>query len=203
MEVPTFDLSDKQAEAAYALASHAEHVQGGMQLDERPPVALGGVSLGAPPPGAEEGEEEDDEPSFGWEEPTVDTPKELLELWRRAEAGEHRIELKRLLEKFPHLRGVPQRAPDNNMRGDQKKREDKFLKVMQQNFLNILRISAHQLATPEPQVALQLWQYCAELYFKVLQERNEMSLPGCTKTQQGFLFTNEDVEQVKAEQSIN
>ena len=28
VEVPTFDLSDKQAEAAYALASHAEHVQG-------------------------------------------------------------------------------------------------------------------------------------------------------------------------------
>ena len=100
MEVPTFDLSDKQAEAAYALASHAEHVQGGMQLDERPPVALGGVSLGAPPAGEEEGEEEDDEPSFGWEEPTVDTPKELLELWRRAEEGEHRIELKQPVEKF-------------------------------------------------------------------------------------------------------
>ena len=122
VEVPTFDPSDKQAEAAYALASHAEHVQGGMQLDERPPVALGGVSLGAPPAEEEEGDEEVDEPSFGWEEPTVDTPKELLELWRRAEAGEHRIELKRLLEKFPQLRGLPQRAPDNNMRGDQKKR---------------------------------------------------------------------------------
>ena len=203
VEVPTFDLSDKQAEAAYALASHAEHVQGGMQVDERPPVASGGVSLGAPPAGAEEREEEEDEPSFGWEEPTVDTPKELLEDWRRAEEGEHRIEVKRLLEKFPHLRGLPQRAPDNNMRGDHKKREDKFLKVMQQNVLNILRISAHQLATPEPQVALQLWQYCAELYFKVLQERKEMSLPGCTKEQQGLLFSKEDVQQVKAEQSIN
>ena len=69
MEVPTFDLSDKQAEAAYALASHAEHVQGGMQVDERPSVASGGVSLGAPPERAEEGEEEEGEPSFGWEDP--------------------------------------------------------------------------------------------------------------------------------------
>ena len=224
VEVPTFVLSDKQAEAAYALAAHAETIMGqpGHTLE-----GLGQITSGKgednnmlPNNPGEEEEEEDEEAVFGWEEPTVEAPKELQELWGRAASGTYRIEMRKLLEKYPMLRGLPRRAPENNMKGDSKKREDKFLKVIQQHLLHILRVQAHLLASPSQATTLQLWQYIAELYHKVLQERKELSLPGfvgsgklshlresishrSSAAPQEVLFSKEDVQNVKAERAIN
>ena len=57
-----------------------------------------------------------------------------------------------------------------------------------------------------PQVELQVWQYLAELHFKICQERRELAVPGISKvTQSGTteaLFTDEDVKAQRLELNI-
>jgi hypothetical protein len=190
IEIPVLELEGREAEASYAMVQALEDSP---MPEAKPP----------PKPAESDSEEEEEPPVFGWEEPEVEAPKELLELWRRAQDGDHRIEVKKLLDSNARFKGLPTRSPENNMRADSKNRTDKFLRVVQQNLLNFLRVQGHQLQAPKLEVQLQLWQYVAELYQKILIERKDLSLPGCTKEQQDHLFTKEDVSHVKNDQSIN
>ena len=61
---------------------------------------------------------------FPWDDVTVQLPKELQALWGRACAGEHRVDLKKLLEEPNRFAELPARAPENNLLPEQHKRSD-------------------------------------------------------------------------------
>ena len=143
---------------------------------------------------------------FGWDEEEEELPKELLALWQRAQSGEQRIEIRKLLEAFPRLAHIPARAAENNLLPDYRKKQDAFLKQVSQNVLNALRLMSYQWLRPVDQaVQLQLWQYLAELHFKVSAERRELAVPGIGRLQHVFgevLFTEEDVKQRRMESNL-
>ena len=141
---------------------------------------------------------------FGWEDPEVEPPAELLVLWSRACTGANRIDIRRLLEMHPRIRGIPVKAPENNLRSDRFAKTDKILKVTQQSLLHILRVFAQSI-TPSSsmETQLQLWQYTAELYHKLLLERKELAVPGlAVGDSQDCLFTKEDVNNFKNQRSV-
>ena len=190
IDLPTVDLPQECAEAAFALAHHYDH------QEEQPREAPVAVS----------DSDEDDEPvRFGWEEEEQPLPRELLELWQRASSGTQRIEVRKLLELHPRLAQVPARAQENNLCPEHRKKADQFLKSVSQHLLNALRLMTYRwLRDPNPQLELQIWQYLAELHFKVMQERRELSVPGINRlaSSSDALFTEEDVKAQRAENNI-
>ena len=186
VELPQMEMSQESSGAAFAIAAYAEELCSGNK------------------PG-EESSEDDDDLKFDWDEEEIPLPKELLQLWQRAEKGEHRIDVRRLLSEHAKLAGVPARAPENNLQQWAKTRHDKFLKVVSQSLLNIVRVLGNSYARPTqktPQVNLQIWQHLCELYQRIQEERKDASVPGSSRSNQDNLWTPEDVKQQKMETSL-
>ena len=134
-------------------------------------------------------------------------PRELLALWNRATSGDKRVDIKKLLETVPRYCGIPSRPPENNLHQlGHRQKADRFLRTVQQSLLHLIRIHAAQLVKPQQDVGLQAFQYLAEQYHKILEERRELAVPGITKTTgQGGeeqLFSAEDVKLQKQDQGI-
>ena len=140
---------------------------------------------------------------FNWDEPEAELPRPLQELWRRAEQGTKRVDLKRLLDSTPRYAGLPARAPENNLGAFGKSRQDRFLRQLQQSLLHVLRLGAAQYDEPDGAASLQCWQYVSQLYWKIQEERKDLSVPGLVKDQQQeVLFSKEDVLQQKSEVNL-
>jgi hypothetical protein len=187
VDLPPTDLAADCAEAAFALAHLQEHPG----------------DKASPPPNESDSDEE--EVRFGWEEAEQPLPRELQELWQRAATGTQRIEVRRLLEQYPRLQGIPSRAAENQLIPEFKKRQDSFLKAADQHLLNGLRLMAHRfLASPATPLELQLFQYLGELHFKFNQERRELAVPGIRKSGEVVegLFSEEDVKSQRLDASI-
>eukprot|EP00667_Euglena_gracilis_P011756 EG_transcript_12027 len=192
VDVPQLDLEPEAAAAAFAIASQAE------QHDTEEPQQ------------EEEGEEE--ETKFSWDQPEVTTPKELTELWSRAQRNEHRIDVRPLFEVLAPLAGIPARAPENQLIPAHRKKQDQFLRSVSQNVLQVVRLLGHNWVPqtteviPRGQVNLQIFQLLGEVYYKIQSERKELAVPGITRTSTSHtdsLFTEDDVRQHRMDNNIN
>ena len=182
LDVGALELSTEQAEAAFGIMSGLE------QEDNNP---------------EEENEEEEDNLQFPWDRAELELPREAAELWRRAETGCKKVEIAKLLEATPVYAGLPARAPENNLGWLGKSRGDKFLKQVQQSVLHLLRVGIGQLSQPKTEVALQAWQYTAQLYWKINAERRDQAVPGIHREPDGeVLFSREDVQQQRVDQGV-
>ena len=107
VDLPSLTLSQEQSEAAFTMLQQFE----------------------AGPQGLEEEEDKEDGGiKFPWESQVLKLPKTLSQLWTRAEQGETKIDLKRLLDEFPAFAELPARAPENNLGACGRARADKFFK---------------------------------------------------------------------------
>jgi len=88
VEVPGLQTPPDVVEAAFALAAFADQGQGPQDGDED-----------------KDDDNDETEAHFEWDEEEVTTPKELLELWGRAQRGERPISLRQLLEANKKLGG--------------------------------------------------------------------------------------------------
>ena len=194
VDLPTGDMPTECAEAAFSLAHYFEHPEGGGQEPHQP------ISVES------EGDSDTEGLQFSWDEPEQELPRELQELWQRASAGTHRIEVRKLLEAHPRLQGIASRAPENQLVQEHKKKTDSFLKTLSQQVLNMVRLTSYRwVRGPNPALELQLYQLMAELRFKINQERRELAVPGIKRreeTSEG-LFSEEDVKAQRAEQNIS
>ena len=78
-----------------------------------------------------------------------------------------------------------------------------FLKQVQQSVLHLLRVGIGQLSQPKTEVALQAWQYTAQLYWKINAERRDQAVPGIHREPDGeVLFSREDVQQQRVDQGV-
>ena len=184
VDIPSLELAQEQAEAAFAIQCVVE----GRPADQDD----------------SENEGNTEDIRFGWEEEERPLPKEFAALWNRAESSEKRIELKKLLESCPRFAGLPAKAPENNLGTCAKGRLDKFLKATQQTLLHILRLQVHEASQPSAETKLQLWQLTAEIYFKIQNERRDLSVPGLSRerAEGECLFTKEDVKAQQEEQRL-
>ena len=154
-DLPLLQLSPEEAEAAFQVARYLEHPQ------EEQAQNVEEVDT-----------DSDSEVKFQWDEPETPMPRELMALWQRASGQEHKIAVKDLLEAHPRIAGLPARAPENNLVGEHKRKQDASLKALSQQVLNVLRITAYRWIRPsDPTVELQTWQHLAELYFRLQAER--------------------------------
>ena len=115
--------------------------------------------------------------------------------------------MRKLLDNAPRFQGLPARAPQNNLGQLGRARSEKVLRVIQQNLLNVLRVMGHQLDRPKIQmdIMLQCWQYVAEMYWRVNQERKELSCPGIGAQKdphQEELFGKDDVQALQSETKL-
>ena len=102
--------------------------------------------------------ESDETPKFALDEVETELPKELLELWGRASFGTQRVEVRRLLESRARVKGIPAQAQENQLVVEYKKKADTFLKIAQQQVLNILRVGSYRwIKGLDPGVELQLY----------------------------------------------
>ena len=166
-ELPLLELGADCAEAAFSLVGYLEHTTG----EEPEPVK------------EDDSESDTEEYRFSWDTPTVPAPRELMALWNRAKLGDNKISIKDLLEGFAPLEGLPNRPPENNLLPPWKKTQDSTFKVLSQQLLHILRIWAYRYEKKASvAVDLQLWQYTAEVYCKLQQERRELSSQGAASS---------------------
>jgi len=184
----TVDLPTDCAEAAFALAHHVEH----REEKQQPAVAV------------EDSDSDEETLKFGWEETEQPLPRELQELWQRAATGTQRIEVKKLLETHPRLQGIPSRAQENQLCPEHRKKADQFLRTVSQQLLNAVRLMTYRwVAGPDPQLQLQIFQHLAEMHFKLVQERRELSVQGISRLQhhQEGLFSEKHVKAQRMEAS--
>ena len=103
VDLATFDLTEKAAEAAFALAG---------VLGDQGPGDFDNME-------GDEDEEEESDPDnavFPWEEKLTDLPSELAVLWKRyAGSGAGRFDTKGMLDEMPRFNTLPCKAPDNNV----------------------------------------------------------------------------------------
>ena len=114
--------------------------------------------------------------------PLHELPKELGLLWKRAAEGKA-AEVKSVLEEVPMWRDLRRSPPENNHLADGKKKNDRFLRSMQQTTLHQLRVMCYiyalgALNAGQHRYMQQLIGYLADSYYKVERERKEVSLPG-------------------------
>ena len=116
----------------------------------------------------EDKKEEEGELEFPWDETVGKLPRELEELWKRAQSNDKRVDLKKLLEDLPRFSSLPKRPPENNFRQDSRSPGDKYLRQIQQWLLHGLRILAvvMQMEPGDMRTALQqqLWTSLADVY---------------------------------------
>ena len=130
VDLATFDLSEKAAEAAFALAGvFSDQEPGDRTMHEE----------------AEDQEESDAEGFvFPWEDQPTELPQELAVLWRRyTGAGAGRFDTKGMLDQMPRFGTLPLKAPDNNVLGradgmGPAAKLDRALKAQQQFLLHSL-----------------------------------------------------------------
>ena len=115
----------------------------------------------------------------------------MKELWSRAQTQTKKVDMKRLLNSIPVFAGLPARAPENNLGQHARSKQDRFLRLVKQSLLHCLRVGAALAKAPSAEVGLQLWQYKAQLYFKISEERKELSVPGGRRQEreEELLFT--------------
>ena len=184
VDVAGLEPPPEVVEAAFALATYTQSQQ---EEDE------------------EEQPQEGPDTHFEWDEDEVATPKELLELWGRAQRGERPIPLRSLLETNKKLSGIPASAPENNLIQVRRRRTDKFLKDTSEAVLLGNNWLPQEPGSTRQPTNLQVWQYLGELYWRIQHERKELAVPGVTKGQgsgQDNLFTEEDVRSQRVETSI-
>ena len=126
LELQALDLSDKVAEAGFALVGQLSQEQEEFRPDED----------------GSQGGSDSDEVVFPWDEEVLTAPKELQELWRRASAG-RKLELKEVLSQVPRFSLFPPRAPANNIREHGKRHQDRALRSLQQQVLHLARLMAY------------------------------------------------------------
>ena len=195
VDLPAVELAQECADAAFAVAAC---------LDGRPPTSTPHTG-----PHATESEEESEEDvKFQWDEQATDLPRELQVLWARAQAGEGKIDIRKLLEAHPRFSGLPSRSPENNLCPEYRKKTDNFLKAVSQQLLNVVRLLAYNWVHPVvPEVQLQVWQYVGELYAKLQEERKDLAVPGRGKAKSPdageVLFTEEDVKAQRMERNLS
>ena len=121
MEVPSLSLAEVVSKASFKLSNliTGEHQEGGE------PMGPGGP-------------EEYDDTSMALDgEPEVHAmPTELQYLFAKSRSGP----LRESLDGDPLFRALPQRAPENNHRGDGKGGQDRLLRSLQQQLLQALRL---------------------------------------------------------------
>ena len=109
LEVPMLNLEAKAGDEAFALAN----------LWAAETLPLGKAHLPCPNPiqsdlpGPQEERAAEAMPWDTWEEPL---PSVLSFLWRRAENGEKKVDLRLLLDGIPSFTGLPVKCPENNHR---------------------------------------------------------------------------------------
>ena len=87
--VPALELTAEQSEASFTLAASIDQPQQEKDAAD---------------------DNSDEEVQLPWDEPTLPMPREVAEVWQRAESGRQRIDVKRLLERSPRYAGLPREA---------------------------------------------------------------------------------------------
>ena len=197
LEVVQYNLSEKSAEAAFALAS-VFSTAGDMEEDLVDEVD----------------EEEDDEIHFPWEEQPADLPTDLQALWARYAFGT-RFDTKAMLSVIPQYGAIPLRPPENNAlsrweQAGMAGKLDKTLKVQQQLLLHSLRVQARIYELMRADGAAggaagllqQLWAYTAAAHSKLASERREALLPGSSPQDEDVLFGQEEIREYQAKRKL-
>ena len=144
---------------------------------------------------------------LAWVEPEVQAPAELAFIWKDVASGKRKLDKRGFLEACPKFKGLPQKPPDNNNRLDNKKAEDKTLKAWQASFLQICRgqmflyTKLMQDVVDKQDVFTlyqKIFQLCAEMCFKVENQRREISIPGSStaSSTSSLLFEKKELDQV-------
>ena len=216
VEVLQLDLCQQGSDAAFLLSTlYGEPESEAMQLDASAKEHADSADLDKTDLKAV---------GFAWEEQLYQLPQVLEILWERSSQGT-KLDHRSFLEHLPKFTTLPTRPRTNNYRNDSSKLADKCLKVSQQMLLNVLRgLSAvvalqdearrprEQPETRESseageeldseQLQLQLFQYVADCYHKLEQDRKEHSLPGSTSVEEG-LFGQEELKTMRLRQTVN
>lgn len=229
VEVPELDLSDRVADAAFALLN----VFAGADAQPSGTVVQGYDSRSGDPgsyPGAGHPfaptEDSEDEVQLTWDEQKLPLPAELAYIWAGTVAGERRLDLKTILASYPRFAQLPATAPTNNHRGDGASKQDKKEKSWQQTLLHGLRMLAavylqvQQPFSPPLECPIpfctqgsqesvvqtgsqQLFQLLVELYLKIEASRKEASLPGSMGPSGEVLFDKSELQAAMQQRRIN
>ena len=178
--LPPLNLSQEATAAAFALAAAFEQQA---------------------PTGGEKAAEHPGNLQFPWDEEKKELPRELQELWRRAQKGEKSIDMQDILKGLPAWDGMPSRAPQNNLAGDHP--QDRRLKGISEQVLHLLHAQAHTLDHSDRQLQLQCWQWAAQLYFWLQKLRKDLAVPDCKSGTSKNLFTMNDVEHHRLQQQLH
>lgn len=194
LDITSLQLGDRAAEAAFALA---EAVVAPLQ-DARM--------------ASEEDHAEEEEPALrlAWEESLQPLPREFSHILTKVNKREGPLQVKTFLEKIPIFQELPRTAPINNHRKDGMSRQDRALKVQQQQLLHLARIQTYLYIGVQEEAGkeelLQLMQQCFQLTMEYAQktedQRKENSMPGCVPMEQAPLFQKEDIQLASLNRSI-
>jgi hypothetical protein len=200
LEIDSLDLSERAAEAAFALVqcyqedipgkdSETAHIQPVLEDEPR------------------------EEFQMEWDEPEENLAPELAYLFGAVSRGERRLEMRDVLQQFPRFADLPTKPPENNHRGDKVGSLDKERRILQQAFLHTLRMNASiymglnsNLETALLQIWLkQMFTFNCEQYQRLMNLRKEASIPGSVVAQDvaGVLFDKEDLQQAQLVQKVN
>ena len=207
VEVAELELSDRAADAAYALLNVFAGYHESSQVVYSP-VHQGEVPGSNPAVGSTFSQEEPDEDTvqLSWDEPQLLLPPELVFIWSGVQSGERKLDLKQVLGQYPRFAQFPAAAPTNNHRADGLSKTDKKEKAWQQTLLHALRMLATVYGQVQPEVhpgCQQLFQLLAELYMKIEGSRKEASLPGSMGPSGEVLFDKSEIQAAMQRQKIN
>ena len=193
IEVPTLELSDRAAQASFALAR----------------------KFGDPPESedyARQGQEEkpQDDVVMEWDEALSPLPQELVVLWQEVQAGTRKLQLAQVLDTVPKFQELPIKPAENNFRMQGRSSWDKQLKSYQQLLLHILRLWSTVYTTEDDAEGSKYfrmaWQLTAEAYFKIQLDRKEAAIPGSAAANvpaAPVLFGKEDLNHLQMVSKVN
>ena len=214
LDVPTYELSERASDAAFALeAAYSWDADGGAEHDDA------------------DMQQEDDEDApelvFPWEERLTPLPQALAVLWKRyGQVNTVRFDTKQLLDKVEKFQGLPAKAAPNNLlepyeEKGQLGRFDRLARSQQQHLLHSLRVQSKVLlllglsgapantsANPpaEPQDAAQLllehWAFTAAQVSKLDAERKDSVVPGSSAQDQECLFGGDEVREAQQRKKL-
>lgn len=197
VDVPQMELSDRAAQAAFAIA----------QCIQSPPAGVASRPFGSEVPQDVEATPQDGEVCMEWDEPSLPLPQELLVLWQGVQAGQRKLNLAQVLEQVPRFAELPHKPAENNFRSQGKTALDRQLRTYQQTLLHLLRLWGTCYLSEDDQEASQrfrmAWQLTCELYYRLHNDRKEASIPGSTSSSSTQLFGKDDVAQVTLVNKVN
>ena len=199
IEIPSFQMTDKQSEAAFALCqAYAEWGEDPWPQVREP---------------ADEGEDRAGIAGLPWDEKESEMAPELAFIWNEVKNGRRKLELRVVLEGLPRFKGLPLKPPENNHRSDSKSPVDKQAKEWQQKSLHLGRFLAqaynlwHAQEPADPNLGIllqQAFQLNSEVYHRMEAARKEASIPGSAgNTLDNGLFGKEELQAVNMNQKIN